>query len=47
MLVVGGGGLERELRDVGLEVVTSGAAATRMHQEGIDGWAAAGAPTPS
>ena len=44
MLVVGAGGLERELRDVGLEVVTAGHAATRMHQEGIDGWAAAGAP---
>ncbi len=44
VLVVGGGGLERELRDVGLEVVTSAHAATRMHQEGIDGWAAAGAP---
>ncbi len=44
VLVVGAGGLERELRDVGLEVVTSGHAATRMHQEGIDGWAAAGAP---
>jgi 4-nitrophenyl phosphatase len=44
VLVVGGGGLERELRDVGLEVVTAGHAATRMHQEGIDGWAAAGAP---
>jgi len=44
VLVVGGGGLERELRDVGLEVVTSAHAATRMHQEGIDGYAAAGAP---
>ena len=44
VLVVGAGGLERELRDVGLEVVTAGSAATRMHQEGIDGWAAAGAP---
>ena len=44
VLVVGGGGLERELRDVGLEVVTAGHAATRMHQEGIDGWAASGAP---
>ena len=44
VLVVGAGGLERELRDVGLEVVTAGHAATRMHQEGIDGWAAAGAP---
>ncbi len=44
VLVVGAGGLERELRDVGLEVVTATHAATRMHQEGIDGWAAAGAP---
>ncbi len=43
-LVIGAGGLERELRDVGLEVVTAGHAATRMHQEGIDGWSAAGAP---
>jgi 4-nitrophenyl phosphatase len=44
VLVVGAGGLEREMRDVGLEVVTAGHAATRMHQEGIDGWSAAGAP---
>jgi len=44
VLVVGASGLERELRDVGLEVVPVGHAATRMHQEGIDGWAAAGAP---
>ncbi len=44
VLVVGAGGLERELHDVGLEVVTSAHAATRMHQEGIDGFAAAGAP---
>ncbi len=44
MLAVGAGGLERELRDVGLDVVTAGHAATRMHQEGIDGWTAAGAP---
>ncbi len=44
VLVVGAGGLERELRDVGLEVVTAGHAATRMHQEGIDGWSASGAP---
>jgi 4-nitrophenyl phosphatase len=44
VLVVGASGLERELRDVGLEVVTAGHAATRMHQEGIDGWSAAGAP---
>jgi HAD superfamily hydrolase (TIGR01450 family) len=44
VLVLGAGGLERELRDVGLDVVTAGHAATRMHQEGIDGWTAAGAP---
>ncbi|MGZ9160650.1 MAG: HAD-IIA family hydrolase [Candidatus Limnocylindrales bacterium] len=44
VLVLGASGLERELRDAGLEVVTSAHAATRMHQEGIDGWAAAGAP---
>ncbi len=44
VLAVGAGGLERELRDVGLEVVTAGHAATRMSQEGIDGWAAAGQP---
>jgi glycerol-1-phosphatase len=42
VLVLGAGGLERELRDVGLDVVTAAAAATRMGQEGIDGWAAAG-----
>jgi 4-nitrophenyl phosphatase len=44
VLVVGAGGLERELRDVGLDVVTAGHAATRMHQEGIEGWVAAGGP---
>jgi HAD superfamily hydrolase (TIGR01450 family) len=44
VLALGASGLERELRDVGLEVVTAAHAATRMHQEGIDGWAAAGAP---
>jgi HAD superfamily hydrolase (TIGR01450 family) len=44
VLVLGASGLERELRDVGLDVVTAGAAATRMHQEGIDGRAAAGDP---
>ena len=44
LLVLGASGLERELRDVGLDVVTAGHAATRMHQEGIDGWSAAGAP---
>src|SRR3712207_9260963 len=36
VLVVGASGLERELRDVGLEIVTAAHAATRMHQEGID-----------
>lgn len=44
VLVVGAGGLERELREAGFDVVTAGYAATRMAQEGIDGWAAAGAP---
>ena len=44
VLVFGAGGLEREARDVGLDVVTAAHAATRMQQEGIDGFAAAGAP---
>ncbi len=44
VLVVGAGGLERELRDVGLDVVTAGHAATRAGQEGIDGFEAAGRP---
>jgi 4-nitrophenyl phosphatase len=44
VLAVGAGGLERELRDVGLDVVTVAAAATRMAQEPIDGMVAAGAP---
>ena len=44
VLVIGASGLERELRDVGLDVVTAAHAATRMAQEGIDGVAAAGAP---
>jgi 4-nitrophenyl phosphatase len=43
-LVLGGSGLERELRDAGYDVVTSGTAATRMSQESIDGFAAAGNP---
>ena len=42
VLAVGAGGLERELREAGFDVVTAGYAATRMAQEGIDGWAAAG-----
>ena len=44
VLTVGAGGLDRELRDVGLEVVSAGFAATRMAQEGIDGVTAAGRP---
>ena len=44
VLALGAGGLERELHDVGLEVVTAAHAATRMHQEGIDGAEAAGHP---
>ncbi len=44
VLALGAGGLERELRDVDLDVVTSAAAATRMTQEPIDGFAAAGQP---
>lgn len=44
VLVLGAMGLERELRDAGLDVVTAGHAATRMAHEGIDGWTAAGAP---
>ncbi len=44
VLVLGASGLERELRDAGLDVVTSGYAATRIAQEGIDGFEAAGRP---
>ncbi len=44
VLAVGTSGLERELREAGFDVVSVGHAATRMHQEGIDGWAAAGHP---
>ena len=44
VLAVGASGLERELREAGFDVVTVGRAATRMHEEGIDGWAAAGHP---
>src|SRR5688572_10509662 len=44
VLVLGAGGLEREMRDVGLDVVTAGHAATRANQEGIDGFEAAGRP---
>jgi len=44
VLAVGASGLDRELRDVGLEVVNSGFVAERMAKEGIDGVAAAGSP---
>ena len=44
VLVLGAGGLERELRDEGYDVVGAGHAATRVSQEGIDGYAAAGHP---
>jgi 4-nitrophenyl phosphatase len=44
VLAVGASGLERELRDVGLDVTTVGAAATRMSQEPINGFVAAGEP---
>ena len=43
VLAFGASGLEREPRASGWRWST-GHAATRMHQEGIDGWAAAGAP---
>ncbi len=44
VLALGAGGLERELRDEGYDVVGAGQAATRVSQEGIDGYAAAGHP---
>lgn len=44
VLAVGASGLDRELRDVGLEVVNAGVAAERMAKEGIDGVGAAGRP---
>lgn len=44
VLSVGAGGLERELREAEFEVVTAAHAATRMSQEGLDGWDAAGRP---
>jgi len=44
VLAVGAAGLERELRETGFDVVTAGYAATRMGQEGLDGWEAAGHP---
>ena len=44
VLAVGASGLDRELREAGFEVVAAAHAATRMSQEGIDGWSAAGHP---
>jgi HAD superfamily hydrolase (TIGR01450 family) len=44
VLALGAGGLERELRDAGLEVTMAAAAATRVSQEGIESFAAAGEP---
>lgn len=44
VLAVGAAGLDRELREAGFDVVNAGYAATRMSQEGIDGWQAAGHP---
>ncbi|HET7728081.1 MAG TPA: HAD-IIA family hydrolase [Candidatus Limnocylindrales bacterium] len=44
VLVLGAGGLERELRDVELDVVSAGHVATLMSREGMDGWTAAGHP---
>jgi HAD superfamily hydrolase (TIGR01450 family) len=44
VLTVGAGGLDRELRDVGLDVVNAGVAAGRMAKEGLDGVGAAGRP---
>jgi HAD superfamily hydrolase (TIGR01450 family) len=44
VLVVGAGGLERECRDVGLDVVTAAHAAGLHAREGLSGWDAAGAP---
>jgi len=44
VLSVGASGLDRELRDVGLDVVGAAYAAERMAKEGLDGWATAGHP---
>ena len=44
VLTVGASGLDRELRDVGLQVVNSAFAAERMAKEGLDGVGAAGVP---
>lgn len=44
VLTVGASGLDRELRDVGLDVVAAAHVAERMAREGLDGWTAAGHP---
>jgi phosphoglycolate/pyridoxal phosphate phosphatase family enzyme len=44
VLTIGASGLDRELRDVGLDVVNAGHASERMAKEGIDGVTAAGRP---
>ena len=44
VLVVGAGGLERECRDAGLEVVAAAHAASRQAHEGLEGWDAARRP---
>ncbi len=44
VLVLGGPGLGRELREIGFEVVMAGDAADRAAQEGIDWFEAAGRP---
>ena len=44
VLALGAGGLERELREAGFTITTAAYAATRMAQEGLDGFTAAGRP---
>jgi HAD superfamily hydrolase (TIGR01450 family) len=44
VLTVGARGLDRELEDVGLEVVTAGAAAERAERDHVDGFEAARRP---
>lgn len=44
VLVLGGAGLGREMRDVGFDVVMAGEAAARVEAEGIDRFEASGRP---
>ena len=44
VLALGAGGLERELRDAGFEVVTAAHAATLVGRDGVEAWDAASAP---